>query len=94
MGDSTDIRTHVKAILAGIGEDPTREGLEKTPERVEKALQFLTQGYAQDAGKPYDYPVGTTALALSVRGSSCARSWSFANRSRRSRRSSQARRSN
>ena len=34
-----------------IGEDPIREGLDKTPERVEKALKFLTQGYSQDAGK-------------------------------------------
>jgi GTP cyclohydrolase IA len=51
MGDPQSVRDHVQAILAGIGEDPSREGLEKTPERVEKALKFLTQGYAQDAGK-------------------------------------------
>ena len=44
------IRDHVRAVLAAIGEDPAREGLEKTPERVEKAFQFLTQGYAQDIG--------------------------------------------
>jgi GTP cyclohydrolase I len=36
---------HVRAILAALGEDPRREGLLKTPERVEKSLRFLTQGY-------------------------------------------------
>lgn len=38
-------------ILKDLGEDPNRNGLEKTPERVAKALQFLTQGYHQDAAK-------------------------------------------
>ncbi|HUG53724.1 MAG TPA: GTP cyclohydrolase I FolE [Vicinamibacteria bacterium] len=38
----------VRDILVGLGEDPDREGLQKTPERVEKALQFLTRGYQQD----------------------------------------------
>ena len=42
------LSAHYKDILAQLGEDPTREGLEKTPERVAKALQFLTKGYDQD----------------------------------------------
>jgi GTP cyclohydrolase I len=40
---------HVRALLAGLGEDPAREGLARTPERVEKSLRFLTRGYAQSA---------------------------------------------
>jgi GTP cyclohydrolase I len=40
--------THVRDILVNLGEDPAREGLVKTPERVAKALQFLTHGYSLD----------------------------------------------
>ena len=39
---------HVKEILKLLGEDTEREGLLKTPERVAKAMQFMTKGYAQD----------------------------------------------
>ena len=47
-GTTAEIAAHVKEILRLLGEDPDREGLVKTPERVAKALQFLTQGYSQD----------------------------------------------
>jgi len=42
------IETYNKS-LSLLGEDPAREGLQKTPERVAKAMQFLTQGYQLDA---------------------------------------------
>jgi GTP cyclohydrolase I len=41
------IAPHVRDMLAALGEDPEREGLVKTPERVEKSLRWLTQGYGQ-----------------------------------------------
>jgi GTP cyclohydrolase IA len=38
-----------RELLLRIGEDPSRDGLLKTPERMEEALKFLTSGYEQDA---------------------------------------------
>ena len=41
----------IEGILRELGEDPKREGLEKTPARVESMLQFLTSGYQQDVAE-------------------------------------------
>lgn len=40
-----ELEQHYKAIIEGLGENPNREGLIKTPERVAKSMQFLTHGY-------------------------------------------------
>jgi len=45
---TNDIAAVYQKVLKNLGEDPNREGLLKTPERVAKALQFLTHGYDLD----------------------------------------------
>ena len=42
------MRNLVRALLAELGEDPMRDGLTHTPERVERSLKFLTSGYESD----------------------------------------------
>ena len=42
-----DFQKNIHDILVELGEDPEREGLVKTPERVERSLRFLTRGYHQ-----------------------------------------------
>ena len=44
-----NIATHYHEIIKLLGENPEREGLLKTPERVSKAMQFLMNGYEQDS---------------------------------------------
>jgi GTP cyclohydrolase IA len=46
---TSELMENYRKTLQLIGEDPNREGLQKTPERVAKAMQFLTQGYDMDA---------------------------------------------
>jgi GTP cyclohydrolase IA len=46
-----EIAKYYKRILELLGEDPDREGLKNTPERVAKALSFLTRGYNQNPGE-------------------------------------------
>jgi len=45
------LKDHYKSIIGLLGEDAGREGLDKTPERVAKAMQYLTQGYQMDAAQ-------------------------------------------
>ena len=48
-GTTNALKDHYHSILEQVGEDPEREGLLKTPERVAKAMQFITQGYHVNA---------------------------------------------
>jgi GTP cyclohydrolase IA len=43
------LKDSYRSIITAIGEDPEREGLLKTPERMAKAMQFITQGYSMNA---------------------------------------------
>jgi GTP cyclohydrolase I len=43
------LKTAYTSIISAVGEDPAREGLLKTPERMAKAMQFITQGYNMNA---------------------------------------------
>ena len=46
--DSVSTQDLYRELLVRIGEDPTRDGLMRTPERMEKSMQFLTRGYAMN----------------------------------------------
>ncbi|MDD6364845.1 MAG: GTP cyclohydrolase I FolE [Bacteroidales bacterium] len=48
---TAEIAVHYREILRLLGEDVEREGLVKTPERVAKALQFITKGYQEDGAE-------------------------------------------
>ncbi len=50
-GSLEQLASHYHEILRLLGEDPSREGLQKTPTRVAKAMQVLTRGYSQDPHK-------------------------------------------
>jgi len=52
--EAAELQALVEQLLGLLGEDPTREGLLKTPERVAKALRFFTQGYQQDVEEVFN----------------------------------------
>ncbi|NNF16398.1 MAG: GTP cyclohydrolase I FolE [Gammaproteobacteria bacterium] len=45
---SSKIAEHYREIIQALGEDPSREGLENTPKRAAKAMEYLTKGYRED----------------------------------------------
>jgi GTP cyclohydrolase I len=48
MAEPDPLEKYVRGILEGLGEDPDRDGLERTPYRVARSFRFLTKGYADD----------------------------------------------
>jgi GTP cyclohydrolase I len=61
MNKDQEFEQAVTKILELLGEDPKREGLLKTPKRVTKALQFLTEGYHQDPKEILNEALFTTS---------------------------------
>ncbi|GGE62424.1 GTP cyclohydrolase 1 1 [Streptosporangium jomthongense] len=57
-----DLAGHYRAIIDGLGEDTNREGLQDTPMRAAKAMQFLTRGYQQNLGDLVNNAVFESAM--------------------------------
>jgi GTP cyclohydrolase I len=60
------IEALVRQLLMELGEDPSREGLQKTPQRVARALSFLTQGYRTDLSTVINNALFTQATSSMV----------------------------
>jgi GTP cyclohydrolase I len=89
-GSDDPIRGLVGSLLKELGEDPGREGLERTPERVARSLRYLTQGYELDpAAILSSTDVATSRTFRTATSSDFRRSrawWSFSRAASRSRR--------
>ena len=62
---------HVRQILEALGEDPQRQGLQRTPKRVSESMQYLTSGYSQDLhaivnGAIYEDPADEMVLVADM----------------------------
>jgi len=64
--DLRKIEILVRQLLVELGDDPDREGLLKTPERVAKSLAFLTRGYREDLGAVINQALFTQATSSMV----------------------------
>lgn len=69
--DNQKIEERVEAILGFLGEDPTRQGLQRTPKRVAASLRYLTQGYRQDpirvlTGAIFDEPYSEMVVVKDI----------------------------
>ena len=51
LKNETQLLSNLREFIESIGEDPNREGLEKTPQRYLKAFEFMTRGYTQSPEK-------------------------------------------
>jgi GTP cyclohydrolase I len=50
-GRKISIASQMREVIQALGEDPSRDGLVRTPERIEQALRYLTSGYSADLGQ-------------------------------------------
>jgi len=65
------MENHIREILKAVGEDPDRQGLRKTPERVADTMAFLTSGYSMDLsaivnGAIYDDPADEMVVVANI----------------------------
>jgi GTP cyclohydrolase I len=67
---STSLQELMREMLLRLGEDPERDGLRDTPERMERSMQYLTKGYQENPGKETD--------SLELHSVSSARHWTTA----------------
>ena len=71
QGNKNQLIDNLKQLLTAVGEDPARDGLQKTPERYLKAFEFLTNGYAKSVdeiinGALFDAPYSEMVIVKNI----------------------------